>query len=376
VRKLVTRTGLGLATVLAAVSACVSSSQRNNPGALPTPRVGDVSPRLNASTYVAHGHLLERQGHFEQAVAQYREALKLTPGLVAARNRLGITLNKLGRHPEASAEFRAALEYEPRAAYLHNNLGFSLYLQGEYEAAEQALARAVELEPTFRRAHMNRGLVLARLGRYQDALAAFSLAGPQEEAYFNLAVVQTQTGHYADAARSLEQALAVNPQFDAARQQLREIARLAATEEAERVVAASEQQRADEDAQAARVAGGGSKAAEQASREEQLAETLTDAGAQQSGHQVPERDTEPHSIAGAPPAPSEAVRAGAWRQINYLLAAAEELATPPRLAPRLSRAELAVLFDDLVAAIMQDGPWLEPCLERLRYALRVGDQTH
>ncbi len=374
-RKLVTRTGLGLTAALVAVSACVSSTQHNNPGALPTPKVGEVSPRLNASTYVAHGHLLERQGHFEQAVAQYREALKLTPGLVAARNRLGITLNKLGRHREASAEFRAALECEPTAAYLHNNLGFSLYLQGEYEAAEQALARAVELEPSFRRAHMNRGLVLAKLGRYEEALAAFSLAGPQEEAFFNLAIVQTQVGHYADAARALEQALAINPKFDAARQQLREIARLAAAEEAERV-AATEALGVAEATGVATAAAGQSDGAEGHTPGDQASAVPAGVIDPQPANQTAHRTREGDSTNSASVPPPEAARARAWRQIRYLLAAAEELVTPPRPAPAVPRAELAVLFDSLVAAIVQDGPWLEPCLERLRQVLRITDQTY
>jgi Flp pilus assembly protein TadD len=181
--------------------------------------------------------LLERQGNLEQAAQQYREALQLTPDLVSAHNRLGITLNKLGQHAAASAEFRAALARSPSAAYLHNNLGFSLYLEGKYAEAEQAVLRAVELQPTFRRAQMNRGLVLAKLGRYQEALAAFQLAGSEPDAYYNLALVQTDAGLYADAARSLEQALRLKPDFPEARQQLREVARLTAEEEAQRTAA-------------------------------------------------------------------------------------------------------------------------------------------
>ncbi len=223
--KPVCRLPVGL--VLASLAACQSTRESNTPGALPSART-DVTPRLNASTYVAHGHLLERQGNLEQAAAQYRQALELVPGLVAAHNRLGIVLNKLGRHAEASSEFRAALAHAPTAAYLHNNLGFSLCLEGKYLEAEAALARAVELEPTFRRAQMNRGLVLAKLGQYEPALAAFRLAGTEADAYYNLAVVQSEAGQYALAARSLEQALATNPDFVEARRQLREVARLAA----------------------------------------------------------------------------------------------------------------------------------------------------
>ena len=176
-RKLFNRTCIAAAVIaVGGLAACQNSQPGPNPGALPVAKL-DVTPRLNASTYVAHGHLLEQQGNLTEAAEQYRHALALTPDLLAARNRLGVTLNKLGKHAEASEEFRQALARQPQSAQLHNNLGFSLYLEGRYELAEQELARAVELQPNFRRAQMNHGLALAKLGRYDAALAAFVLAG-------------------------------------------------------------------------------------------------------------------------------------------------------------------------------------------------------
>lgn len=236
-RKHILLSGVIVASVaLGGLLACGTTEPRNTPGALPTAK-GDVEPRLNSSTYVAHGDLLERQGNLEQAAVQYRKALELTPDLPAARNRLGITLNKLGRHAEASAEFREALARTPAVPHLYNNLGFSLYLEGNYPEAERALARAVELQPNFRRAQMNLGLVLARMGRYDEALAAFSVAGSEADAHYNIAIMQAEAGRYVAAAHSLEQALAANPDYTPARQQLKEISRLAAAEEAERAAA-------------------------------------------------------------------------------------------------------------------------------------------
>lgn len=193
----------------------------------------DVNPKLSASTYYSHGFLLERQGNFDQAVRQYNHALKVSPDFVSARNRLGITYNKLGRHPEATAQFEAAVARDPRQGHLYNNLGFSHYLQGQYAQAEEALRNALELRPTFRRARMNLGLVLARQQRYDEAFAEFSLAGDEADAYYNLAMVQTQCGDYVQAAQSLEKALHVNPRFTAAREHLHTVARLAAGADAQ-----------------------------------------------------------------------------------------------------------------------------------------------
>ena len=187
---------------------------------------------ISASTYFAHAHLLERQGQFEQAARQYHRALALQPELLSARNRLGITLNKLGRHTEASAQFRWALARHPATAYLHNNLGFSLYLEGRYEQAEAALCRALELKPDFARAHMNHAVALARQDRLDEAFAELKQAGSEADAHFNMGVILVDAEEYDKAGRYLETALAIQPDFDAARQQLQEVARLAAEAQA------------------------------------------------------------------------------------------------------------------------------------------------
>lgn len=203
----------------------------DSPGALPRAN-GGITPRINAATYAAHGELLERRGEYQRAAEQYRKALEVSPDLLTARNRLGVTLNKLGQHAEATEEFRKAISLHPELAYLHNNLGFSLYLQNDLEAAEAVLARAVELEPDFRRARMNHALVLARLARFDAALDEFAQAGTTGDAYYNVGVIQAQMGRYVEASRSFEAALENDPGLDAARDQLRDVARLAAAHEA------------------------------------------------------------------------------------------------------------------------------------------------
>lgn len=219
-------------TVVICCVGCNEPAHRAAPGALPRPAAADLEPKINATTYFAHGHLLERQGQFERAVVQYRKALLLRPTFLSARNRLGITLNKLGRHFEATDEFRQAIADHPNLAHLQNNLGFSLYLQENYAEAQAVLQRALELKPDFPRAHTNQALVLGRLDRFDDAFSELLQVGSEANACFNMGMILTEAERYADAAHYLETALAIKPDFDAARQQLREVARLAAEAQA------------------------------------------------------------------------------------------------------------------------------------------------
>lgn len=219
----------GLVALLSPGCEQSQSQRQNEPGNMPAWNDKETeTPRVNATTLFAHASLLERQGDFQRASEQYRAALKAMPNFVAARNRLGITLNKLGKHAEASKEFRQVLARDGSLSFVQNNLGFSLYLEGKYEEAEVVLRRAIELNPGFARAHMNRGVVLAKLGRFDEALVEFKQAGGEADAHYNIAMIQTEAGRYADAALSLDAALRLNPKLEAARQQLREVSRLAA----------------------------------------------------------------------------------------------------------------------------------------------------
>lgn len=218
------------AMALIAVSCNEPEKKSASPGELPSQRI-DQTPRINATTYFAHGHLLERQGGLERAVEQYRKAIELQPDFPTARNRLGIVLNKLGRNAEASIEFREAIRQKPNQAYLYNNLGFSLYLDGKYAEAEQAFQQAISLQPTFARANMNLGLTLGRQGRFDEALSAFRNAGDEVTAFYNLAVVQSEGGAYVDAVKSLGNALRLNPQYQPAVAYLHDISQLAADQE-------------------------------------------------------------------------------------------------------------------------------------------------
>lgn len=204
----------------------------------PEPEVSfEPPPVVDPTTYYAHGHLLERQGQYERAIAQYEQALEIQPSFVEARNRLGIVLNELDRHPEATAQYRLALQDQPSSAQLHNNLGFSLYLEAKWQEAIESFNQALEYQPNFVRAEMNLGMAHGKMGSFATSLEHFRNAVPEADAQYNVAVLQTTAGDFAGAAASLEQALTARPNFVEARHQLRDIARKTAEAEAKRQLA-------------------------------------------------------------------------------------------------------------------------------------------
>jgi len=66
---------------------------------------------VNAHTNMAN--LLDESGRGEEAIAHYREAIRLDPTHVLARVNLAVTLARAGRLGEAIAELEAALRLDP-----------------------------------------------------------------------------------------------------------------------------------------------------------------------------------------------------------------------------------------------------------------------
>ena len=80
------------------------------------------------------------------------------------------------RWREAVALFREGLKVAPRDATLHQNLGTALYLSGDPQAAQAEFEAAVRLLPGYARALFSLGLLMEERGRDQEALDHFSRA--------------------------------------------------------------------------------------------------------------------------------------------------------------------------------------------------------
>src|SRR5690348_272269 len=64
----------------------------------------------------------QRSGHFEAAVAEYRQFLKLHPDATAIHSNLGAALADLGRFGEAISEYQIALKQSPQLTGTRLNL--------------------------------------------------------------------------------------------------------------------------------------------------------------------------------------------------------------------------------------------------------------
>ncbi len=107
------------------------------------------------------GFSLYLQGRYEEALAEYQEALKMNSGSRRLLNNIGFTYGKLGEIDVAFKHFQAA----GGLAAASNNMGLVHENRGELEIAFQQFSQALESEPELETAKGNLARVCEKLGR-------------------------------------------------------------------------------------------------------------------------------------------------------------------------------------------------------------------
>jgi tetratricopeptide (TPR) repeat protein len=181
--------------------------------------------RINPTYADAHNNLAnalaQTPGQSAEAVAHYEEALRLKPNLAEAHNNLAIALAAMpGRLTEAIAHYEAALRSNPDYAEAHYNLAIVLAkMPGRLAEAIAHYEEAVRLKPDFAGAHHNLGMALAQMpGRLPDAIAhyeeALRIRPDYADAHNNLAVALAQIpGRLPEAIAHYEAALRLKPDY-------------------------------------------------------------------------------------------------------------------------------------------------------------------
>ena len=173
-----------------------------------------------ARNSVAHynlGLVLAGSGQFDEAIAHYRQALKIEPHYAQAHNNLGCILADRGQFDEAIAHYRQALKFKPDFAEAHNNLASALAAHGGIDEAIAHYQMGLRIKPSDANAHNNLGLIFAGRGRVDDALIEYRKASElmPDNAVFhkNLGSALFGCGRIDEAIAEYQKALKIKPDF-------------------------------------------------------------------------------------------------------------------------------------------------------------------
>ena len=109
----------------------------------------------------------------QEALKAYRDALRVDPECVIARNNLGYLLLIEGRVPEAIVELQTTIRQDPALYQAHANLGLAYAMAGRLEDARRALAAAERLNPTNAETQARIGDVCLAGGQIEQARRRF-----------------------------------------------------------------------------------------------------------------------------------------------------------------------------------------------------------
>jgi tetratricopeptide (TPR) repeat protein len=178
--------------------------------AISTPAV-DMYKRVDQAAELA------KHGHYDLAVAIWRELLSTNPDDCRIHNDLGAALARMGRYAEAIPEYEKALELNPQYHTIYLNLGRSQLAAGWPDEAILTFEKGLEYYPESPDFHNHLGLALASKGRLDEARLEFFKAleiNPDDaEAHHNLGFALALTGQIDQAIPHFERAVAINPAF-------------------------------------------------------------------------------------------------------------------------------------------------------------------
>jgi tetratricopeptide (TPR) repeat protein len=183
--------------------------------------------QVTENNFVAHDNVgveLDRRGQFDEALAHYRETLRIKPGdrhgeenYAQASFAKGERLFTQGRPDEALETFREGLRYRPRNAMAHTYVGIILTQRNELAAAMAEFGAAIAIDATLVRAYLGLGVALAQAGKTAEAERAFAdgvrYGSTSVEAHYDRALAQMALGRNAEALESCDAALRLQPDF-------------------------------------------------------------------------------------------------------------------------------------------------------------------
>ena len=104
--------------------------------------------KINPNFDGAHNNLGSayfKKGLTSEAIREYEKAVRINPYYVDGRYNLGVAYSQLGRVDQAIIEYKKALKINPYFAQAHNNLASAYYKNGEYNKAAEQVEKAIKL---------------------------------------------------------------------------------------------------------------------------------------------------------------------------------------------------------------------------------------
>ncbi len=124
-----------------------------------------------AVDYVQKGNTYYEQGKYDQAIADYTEAIDINPHFAKAYDNRGAAYAQKGNLSGAISDFTMAIANNPNDAEAYNNRGRAYAKLGNYVQAVSDYSKAIKINPNYGKAYNNRARVFYDIKKYTRAWA-------------------------------------------------------------------------------------------------------------------------------------------------------------------------------------------------------------
>jgi superkiller protein 3 len=157
------------------------------------------------------------QGKFEEAIARYREVLKLQPEDAGIYHLLGQSQAQKGNLEEAIASYQQAIKLNHEHPFwIYKNLGDAQAEKNNLEQAVSAYQKAIELEDNIPHVYDSLAQIEARQGNFENAIVNYRRAielGLDRSfwTYKNLGEALNKLNRWDEAIAAYKQAMMIDP---------------------------------------------------------------------------------------------------------------------------------------------------------------------
>ena len=177
----------------------------------------------NASSYVKSGVERHQKGHYDKAITDFTEAIRIDPEHTLAYLNRGIAWIEKGESEKAIVDFDMAIRFDPTDADTFYSRGIAWENIGDFDRAIADYSEAIRLNSENVEAYNNRGG--ARIDRNKgddqrkgisDYCEAIRIDPGYAPAYFNRGIVLGAKGEFDRAIADYSEAIRLDPKLRSA----------------------------------------------------------------------------------------------------------------------------------------------------------------
>jgi lipoprotein NlpI len=131
----------------------------------------EKEPRNTFIAYINRGYAYNTAGLYDNAIADFNEALAINPKSFEAYTDRGLAYNMKGSFDNAIEDFNRALAIDPNDDKAYNNRGISYNQKGLFANAIEDFNKALAINPYYDKAYYNRAIAYFNSGNTTLALS-------------------------------------------------------------------------------------------------------------------------------------------------------------------------------------------------------------